>query len=125
MRIGRVDLDGVSRFGVIDDDAYVLLAPALSAESLFSASTAQVAAWMEESVASINVTDARVLSPVPHPSKIVCVGLNYRDHADESGQELPEEPLLFAKFPSLAQMSQSRGLRDSRRKWTGKPSWRW
>ncbi len=32
------------------------------------------------------------------PGKIVCVGLNYRDHADEQGVELPAEPLLFAKF---------------------------
>jgi 2-keto-4-pentenoate hydratase/2-oxohepta-3-ene-1,7-dioic acid hydratase in catechol pathway len=34
------------------------------------------------------------------PEKIVCVGLNYRDHAAEQGAELPAEPLLFAKFPS-------------------------
>jgi 5-carboxymethyl-2-hydroxymuconate isomerase len=32
------------------------------------------------------------------PAKIVCVGLNYSDHAEEQGVELPEEPLLFAKF---------------------------
>jgi 2-keto-4-pentenoate hydratase/2-oxohepta-3-ene-1,7-dioic acid hydratase in catechol pathway len=37
-------------------------------------------------------------SPVPRPGKIVCVGLNYRDHAEESGQPIPEEPVLFAKF---------------------------
>jgi 2-keto-4-pentenoate hydratase/2-oxohepta-3-ene-1,7-dioic acid hydratase in catechol pathway len=32
------------------------------------------------------------------PRKIICVGLNYRDHAEEQGAALPEEPLLFAKF---------------------------
>jgi 2-keto-4-pentenoate hydratase/2-oxohepta-3-ene-1,7-dioic acid hydratase in catechol pathway len=32
------------------------------------------------------------------PGKIICVGLNYRDHAEEQGVELPKEPLLFAKF---------------------------
>ena len=36
--------------------------------------------------------------PIPRPGKIVCVGLNYRDHAEEQGAELPEAPLLFAKF---------------------------
>ena len=36
--------------------------------------------------------------PIPRPGKIVCVGLNYRDHAAEQGAELPEAPLLFAKF---------------------------
>ena len=38
--------------------------------------------------------------PFARPGKIVCVGLNYRDHAEESGMELPERPLLFAKWPS-------------------------
>jgi 2-keto-4-pentenoate hydratase/2-oxohepta-3-ene-1,7-dioic acid hydratase in catechol pathway len=36
----------------------------------------------------------------PRPEKIVCVGLNYRDHAEEQGVELPPRPLLFAKWPS-------------------------
>jgi 2-keto-4-pentenoate hydratase/2-oxohepta-3-ene-1,7-dioic acid hydratase in catechol pathway len=34
------------------------------------------------------------------PSKIICVGLNYRDHAEEQGTELPKAPLLFAKWPN-------------------------
>ena len=46
------------------------------------------------------VTPTRILAPV-HPSKIVAVGLNYRDHAAERGRELPAEPLIFIK-PSTA-----------------------
>jgi 5-carboxymethyl-2-hydroxymuconate isomerase len=38
--------------------------------------------------------------PIERPGKIVCVGLNYRDHAEEQGADLPAEPLLFAKFPN-------------------------
>jgi 2-keto-4-pentenoate hydratase/2-oxohepta-3-ene-1,7-dioic acid hydratase in catechol pathway len=38
--------------------------------------------------------------PIDRPSKILCVGLNYRDHASESNMELPAEPLLFAKWPN-------------------------
>ena len=38
--------------------------------------------------------------PIPRPGKIVCVGLNYRDHAAESAMELPAAPLLFAKWPN-------------------------
>src|SRR5947207_13178481 len=34
------------------------------------------------------------------PQKIVCVGLNYKDHAEEQGVELPDRPLLFAKWPN-------------------------
>lgn len=39
-------------------------------------------------------------APVTAPDKIVCVGLNYRDHAEESGGEPPDKPVLFAKFPT-------------------------
>jgi 2,4-diketo-3-deoxy-L-fuconate hydrolase len=38
--------------------------------------------------------------PIERPGKLVCVGLNYRDHAEEQGVELPSEPLLFAKWPT-------------------------
>ena len=38
--------------------------------------------------------------PIERPGKIVCVGLNYRDHAEEQGAELPKAPLLFAKWPN-------------------------
>jgi 2-keto-4-pentenoate hydratase/2-oxohepta-3-ene-1,7-dioic acid hydratase in catechol pathway len=37
---------------------------------------------------------------ISRPGKIVCVGLNYVDHAQETGQELPKAPLLFAKWPN-------------------------
>jgi 2-keto-4-pentenoate hydratase/2-oxohepta-3-ene-1,7-dioic acid hydratase in catechol pathway len=40
------------------------------------------------------------LTMIATPQKIVCVGLNYRDHAEEQGVELPERPLLFAKWPN-------------------------
>jgi 2-keto-4-pentenoate hydratase/2-oxohepta-3-ene-1,7-dioic acid hydratase in catechol pathway len=38
--------------------------------------------------------------PIDRPQKIVCVGLNYRDHAEEQGAPLPERPILFAKWPN-------------------------
>jgi 2-keto-4-pentenoate hydratase/2-oxohepta-3-ene-1,7-dioic acid hydratase in catechol pathway len=37
---------------------------------------------------------------ITRPGKIVCVGLNYHDHAEEGGQDLPKAPLLFAKWPN-------------------------
>jgi 2-keto-4-pentenoate hydratase/2-oxohepta-3-ene-1,7-dioic acid hydratase in catechol pathway len=42
--------------------------------------------------------DVRLLAPVPDPRKIVCIGLNYLDHAKESGVEPPGEPILFSKY---------------------------
>ncbi|MGL4419700.1 MAG: fumarylacetoacetate hydrolase family protein [Gemmataceae bacterium] len=40
----------------------------------------------------------KLLPPVPKPGKILCVGLNYRDHAIEGGKAIPTEPVLFGKF---------------------------
>ena len=40
----------------------------------------------------------KLLPPIPNPSKILCVGLNYADHAREGGKAIPTEPVLFAKY---------------------------
>ena len=50
--------------------------------------------------ASVPAAEARLHAPVPDPQKVVCVGLNYRDHAIESKMAIPKEPVLFSKFPS-------------------------
>lgn len=42
--------------------------------------------------------EGRLLAPVPNPDKVLCIGLNYRDHALESGQPIPPEPVCFSKF---------------------------
>jgi len=48
----------------------------------------------------LSVEKVRLLAPVQHPSKILCIGLNYRDHAIESKMELPSVPTVFTKFSS-------------------------
>ena len=40
----------------------------------------------------------RVLAPLPRPGKVLCIGLNYRDHAKESGSPIPDQPVVFSKF---------------------------
>src|SRR5262245_5623815 len=44
--------------------------------------------------------NARLLAPIPDPAKILCIGLNYRDHAAETGAAIPREPVVFSKFPT-------------------------
>jgi 2-keto-4-pentenoate hydratase/2-oxohepta-3-ene-1,7-dioic acid hydratase in catechol pathway len=46
-----------------------------------------------------SIDEIEIISPVS-PTKIICIGLNYTDHAAELGMELPEEPLFFLKAPS-------------------------
>ena len=42
-------------------------------------------------------SDARIGAPIARPSKIVCIGLNYKDHAEETGAAIPAEPIIFMK----------------------------
>ena len=47
-----------------------------------------------------DVDALRVGSPIARPGKIVCIGLNYRDHAEETNAQIPGEPVVFMKDPS-------------------------
>src|SRR5687767_11394466 len=40
----------------------------------------------------------KICAPVPRPGKVICIGLNYRDHAEESGMPIPASPVIFSKF---------------------------
>ena len=77
------------RFGMIEDGALYALAGELSEENLSVEGKEPVA----------RLEDARLLAPV-EPSKVVCVGRNYKEHAAELGNAMPAEPLLFLKAPS-------------------------
>lgn len=46
----------------------------------------------------IEIGDVKIEAPVPRPGKIICIGLNYRNHAIESGMEIPRSPIVFSKF---------------------------
>ncbi|WP_337174294.1 fumarylacetoacetate hydrolase family protein [Paludisphaera sp.] len=50
--------------------------------------------------ATIDPSRAKLLPPIPDPRKILCIGLNYRDHAAETNSPIPSEPILFAKYPN-------------------------
>ena len=46
----------------------------------------------------LDMADVKLAAPVPNPDKILCIGLNYADHAAESGQPLPDYPIVFSKY---------------------------
>jgi len=81
----RIDASG---FGADYDEAF-----------FGSGGLERLGAWLERHGAGAPVVppEVRLGPPVCRPSKIVCVGLNYRDHARESGMPIPEEPVLFFK----------------------------
>jgi 2,4-diketo-3-deoxy-L-fuconate hydrolase len=58
-------------------------------------------AILREEVSEIRDRDeVEITSPVPRPGKVICIGLNYRDHAEESGMPIPASPIIFSKFPT-------------------------
>jgi 2-keto-4-pentenoate hydratase/2-oxohepta-3-ene-1,7-dioic acid hydratase in catechol pathway len=59
---------------------------------------AAVAAARLTKAVRVPVDQAKFLPPIPDPHKIICVGLNYRDHAEETGAPIPKEPVLFSKY---------------------------
>jgi 2-keto-4-pentenoate hydratase/2-oxohepta-3-ene-1,7-dioic acid hydratase in catechol pathway len=62
----------------------------------------QLRRWVEKNAGNLPRVDSsvRLGAPICRPSKIVCIGLNYRDHAAETGQEVPKEPVIFFKASS-------------------------
>jgi len=62
----------------------------------------RVLRWVEGRPTSREIFDTtmRLAAPIQRPSKIICIGLNYRDHAEESKMPIPETPTVFAKFPT-------------------------
>ena len=51
---------------------------------------------------SITIDRVELLAPLPTPRTLIAIGLNYRDHAEESGVSAPAQPVIFTKFPSSA-----------------------
>jgi 2,4-diketo-3-deoxy-L-fuconate hydrolase len=93
--------------GVLADDATVLDASAFGEdwnETFFETDgLRRLAAWLASKGASAPrraLQDLRLAPAIARPSKIVCIGLNYADHARESGMTPPTEPVLFFKSTS-------------------------
>jgi 2-keto-4-pentenoate hydratase/2-oxohepta-3-ene-1,7-dioic acid hydratase in catechol pathway len=104
MRLGNVARDGGSRLCLRVDDETVLDAPGSIEDVLADPPTAlaALAALARTAPAADHrpLADVVLAAPVPRPSKVIGVGLNYRDHADEAGEAVPEFPPIFAKFPN-------------------------
>jgi len=97
---------GEPRAGVLVGEEVVALsdldAPAQSVRgvlaALDAAGLAELGRRAADTPGRLALSDVHLLAPVPDPEKIICLGLNYRDHAAESGQEIPTAPMWFAKF---------------------------
>lgn len=113
MKFCNVIVSGEERLGWIRGGSIVLLPPQFRGEPLTStddmlrryAQQPDWSAW-EREIASVAdpgrpaPTAIRYRPSVTRPSKILCIGLNYRRHAEETGASSPTTPVVFSKFPS-------------------------
>lgn len=99
MKIARCAFQGDVWWGEVLGDEVSLLVRAAQAPVTELGSSALSGLSLKR-VATVGIDDVELLAPTPSPSKVICVGLNYRDHAEESGLDLPERPMIFAKYPS-------------------------
>ena len=106
MKLFRFGAPGEERPGILLPDGTRVDASGFGAdwnEAFFGGDGLQrLAGWVagEAGKAPRVPAGARLASAVARPSKLVCIGLNYRDHARESGAALPGEPIVFLKASS-------------------------
>jgi 2-keto-4-pentenoate hydratase/2-oxohepta-3-ene-1,7-dioic acid hydratase in catechol pathway len=105
VRLATISTAGGDRVVAVRDGKYIDLSQAdpqipRSLKDLLARETglAQARAAAERGLAAAMFVSGRLLAPVPSPGKVICIGLNYRDHAAESGMAPPPEPVVFSKF---------------------------
>ncbi|MFD5368474.1 MULTISPECIES: fumarylacetoacetate hydrolase family protein [unclassified Streptomyces] len=106
MRVLRVGEAGAERLAVLDGAGGLLDASGIAddidhrslADGVLDRIAEAAAAGALPALAG-PADRVRVGAPVARPGKVVCIGLNYRDHAEETGAELPAEPVVFMKDP--------------------------
>ena len=115
MHIARAVVQGVNRYGTVVAGMFETLAVD---GDLPSAAFIEGRAWEATRGGRYALADLELLAPVVNPRKVIGIGLNYVDHAAESQIEMPQHPLVFAKFPSAiigpgAPISWDSGLTDA------------
>ena len=94
MRIVTFEHGGTVRHGVRAGDRVTVYPTAGSAVDL-AVNPAAYAAGEE-----VAIGDVTLLAPVPRPGKVICIGLNYRAHAEEGGNAIPDYPAIFLRGPT-------------------------
>jgi acylpyruvate hydrolase len=94
MRIVTFRHNGIVQHGVRTGDVITIHPDAASAVDL------ALGAATSNSGGEVALADVELLCPVPRPGKIICIGLNYRAHAIEGGNSIPDYPAVFMRGPT-------------------------
>jgi len=101
MRLATVLIKGKPTVGLLSPDHATVFPLAEYADTLAflnAGSNAWGAAAEAAKDLSKHVAFEKILAPIARPPKLICIGLNYKDHATESKMELPKTPVVFTKF---------------------------
>jgi 2-keto-4-pentenoate hydratase/2-oxohepta-3-ene-1,7-dioic acid hydratase in catechol pathway len=97
-RVGAETVRGIVDFAVTAPALpHTLLELLAAGAAALDTARAAVARALADGVGLIPTAPARLLAPLPRPGKIFGIGLNYRDHALETGNKIPEVPMVFSK----------------------------
>ena len=102
MRLARVTKDGQIGLAALSGGKTTIAygTDLADLDAQIAAGTLAAAGAIAAAGEAVDEASLTFLSPMVRPSKIICMGLNYRDHAEEAGLGIPEFPVLFARFPS-------------------------
>lgn len=107
MKLASFKISGTQKYGIQAGEKFADLGAAGFPQTMRAFIEAGAETWAAAEAAVkagkcplVAVDAAMLTAPVTNPSKIIAIGLNYRDHAAEQNVPLPKAPLIFAKFPS-------------------------
>lgn len=107
MRIARIGQVGHERLAIMPTESSAIyvddVVAELSRDTLGAGALEKLTALDLSGRPVVELADERIGSPIARPTKIICVGLNYREHARESGADIPQEPVLFMKSADTMQ----------------------
>ncbi len=101
MRLASFERDGQPSYGIVANDGVIDLGQRADAADLAEAIAAgpDALGQFAGEAADIPLADVAWLPVIPRPGKILGIGLNYRDHAAETGAEITQYPTIFVRFP--------------------------
>jgi 2-keto-4-pentenoate hydratase/2-oxohepta-3-ene-1,7-dioic acid hydratase in catechol pathway len=107
MKLATFELFGASRLGLVEGEQVLDLTEYIGYSDILAYLRGEggnparaMRAASDKNLTRHNLAQVRLKAPLPNPSKVIAIGLNYMDHCREQNVPVPQHPIVFAKFPS-------------------------
>jgi 2-keto-4-pentenoate hydratase/2-oxohepta-3-ene-1,7-dioic acid hydratase in catechol pathway len=104
MKLASYRLGNNDTYGVVSDAGLIDVAPIAAdvgttlKQALERNSLARIREWTSRQTSGTPIDGVQFLPVIPKPEKILCIGINYRSHVQETGREIPAYPMIFTRF---------------------------